>query len=31
VTPEMTASPMIGRLDIAAEIERWGADLVGAP
>jgi catechol-2,3-dioxygenase len=31
VTPEMTSSPMIGRLDIAAEIKRWGADLVGAP
>jgi catechol-2,3-dioxygenase len=31
VTPEMTSSPMIGRLDIRAEIERWGDDLVGAP
>jgi catechol-2,3-dioxygenase len=31
VTPEMTESPTIGRLDIDAEIERWGADLVGAP
>ncbi len=31
VTPEMTESPMIGRLDISAEIARWGADLVGAP
>lgn len=31
VTPDMTDSPMIGRLDITAEIERWGADLVGAP
>lgn len=31
VTPEMTSSPMIGRLDIGAEIVRWGADLVGAP
>lgn len=31
VTDEMAASPTIGRLDIAAEIERWGADLVGAP
>ena len=31
VTPEMTASPMIGRLDIDAEIKRWGADLIGAP
>jgi catechol-2,3-dioxygenase len=31
ITPEMTSSPMIGRLDIGAEIERWGADLVGAP
>lgn len=31
VTREMTESPMIGRLDIGAEIERWGADLVGAP
>jgi catechol 2,3-dioxygenase-like lactoylglutathione lyase family enzyme len=29
--PEMTASPIIGRLDIDAEIKRWGADLVGAP
>ncbi len=31
ITPEMTASPMIGRLDIDAEIEHWGANLVGAP
>jgi catechol-2,3-dioxygenase len=31
VTEEMSASPTIGRLDIAAEIDRWGADLVGAP
>ena len=31
VTPEMSESPTIGRLDIDAEIERWGADLVGAP
>lgn len=31
ITPEMTSSPTIGRLDIDAEIERWGADLVGAP
>jgi catechol-2,3-dioxygenase len=31
VTPDMTSSPTIGRLDIDAEIERWGADLVGAP
>lgn len=30
VTDEMAASPTIGRLDIAAEITRWGADLVGA-
>jgi catechol-2,3-dioxygenase len=31
ITEEMTASPTIGRLDIGAEITRWGADLVGAP
>ncbi|OLF04640.1 glyoxalase [Actinophytocola xinjiangensis] len=31
VTPEMSGSPLIGRLDIDAEIERWGPDLVGAP
>jgi catechol-2,3-dioxygenase len=31
ITEEMSASPTIGRLDIAAEITRWGADLVGAP
>lgn len=31
VTQEMSESPTIGRLDIDAEIERWGADLVGAP
>jgi catechol-2,3-dioxygenase len=30
VTPEMTESPTIGRLDIDAEIERWGPDLIGA-
>jgi len=30
VTPEMTESPTIGRLDIDAEIERWGPDLLGA-
>jgi catechol-2,3-dioxygenase len=30
VTPEMASSSMIGRLDIEAEIERWGGDLVGA-
>jgi catechol-2,3-dioxygenase len=30
VTPEMSESPTIGRLDIDAEIERWGPDLVGA-
>ena len=31
VTLEMSESPTIGRLDIDAEIERWGSDLVGAP
>jgi catechol-2,3-dioxygenase len=31
ITEEMSASPTIGRLDIDAEITRWGADLVGAP
>lgn len=31
VTEEMSATPTIGRLDIAAEISRWGDDLVGAP
>jgi len=31
VTSEMSESPTIGRLDIDAEIERWGTDLVGAP
>ena len=31
VTEEMAATPTIGRLDIAAEIARWGDDLVGAP
>jgi catechol-2,3-dioxygenase len=30
VTDEMAATPTIGRLDIDAEITRWGADLVGA-
>jgi catechol-2,3-dioxygenase len=30
ITPEMTAEPTIARLDIEAEIARWGADLVGA-
>lgn len=30
VTEEMS-TPTIGRLDIAAEILRWGADLAGAP
>ncbi|HEU5475919.1 MAG TPA: VOC family protein [Actinophytocola sp.] len=30
VTPEMEESPAIRRLDIDAEIERWGAELVGA-
>ncbi|SRR6266498_1282121 len=30
VTEEMSA-PTIGRLDIDAEISRWGEDLVGAP
>jgi catechol-2,3-dioxygenase len=31
VTEEMSAAPTIGRLDIKAEISRWGEDLVGAP
>jgi len=31
VTREMSDSPVIGRLDIDAEIARWGPDLVGAP
>jgi catechol-2,3-dioxygenase len=31
MTPEMSDSPVMGRLDIDAEIERWGPDLVGAP
>jgi catechol-2,3-dioxygenase len=31
VTEEMSATPTIGRLDIKAEISRWGDDLVGAP
>ena len=31
VTEEMAANPTIARLDIAAEIAHWGADLVGAP
>jgi catechol-2,3-dioxygenase len=30
VTPEMSESLTMGRLDIPAEIERWGPDLVGA-
>ncbi len=30
VTPAMEQAASIGRLDIDAEIERWGADLVGA-
>ena len=30
VTPEMEENPAINRLDIAAEIERWGDSLVGA-
>lgn len=30
VTEDMSV-PTIGRLDIAAEISRWGADLAGAP
>jgi catechol-2,3-dioxygenase len=30
VTPDMTSSPTIRPLDIGAEIEHWGADLVGA-
>jgi len=30
VTPEMEETLAINRLDIAAEIERWGAELVGA-
>jgi catechol-2,3-dioxygenase len=31
VTSEMTESLTIGPLDIKAEIDRWGEDLVGAP
>jgi catechol-2,3-dioxygenase len=31
ITDEMSAGSTIGRLDIAAEISRWGDDLVGAP
>ena len=31
VTEEMSETPTIGRLDIEAEISRWGEDLVGAP
>jgi catechol-2,3-dioxygenase len=31
VTEEMAAGPTIGRLDIKAEIARWGENLVGAP
>jgi catechol-2,3-dioxygenase len=30
VTPEMEESLQIARLDISAEIERWGGELVGA-
>jgi catechol-2,3-dioxygenase len=30
VTPEMEENMAIGRLDIDAEIEHWGAELVGA-
>lgn len=30
VTEEMTGNPTIARLDIDAEIARWGADLAGA-
>jgi catechol-2,3-dioxygenase len=30
VTPEMEENPQIRRLDIGAEIEQWGAELVGA-
>jgi catechol-2,3-dioxygenase len=31
ITDEMSANPTIGRLDLAAEILRWGEGLVGAP
>lgn len=31
VTPDMERNPEIRRLDIQAEIDRWGAELVGAP
>ena len=31
VTDEMSAHPTIARLDIDAEILRWGGDLAGAP
>ncbi|MGB3444247.1 MAG: VOC family protein [Actinophytocola sp.] len=31
ITEEMAANPTIARLDIDAEIARWGGDLVGAP
>ncbi len=30
ITQDMTESLTVGRLDIDAEIERWGADLIGA-
>ncbi|GAB3452735.1 VOC family protein [Actinophytocola sediminis] len=30
VTRQMSESPTMGRLDIDAEIERWGPDLLGA-
>lgn len=31
VTEEMTTNPTVGRLNIDAEIARWGENLVGAP
>jgi catechol-2,3-dioxygenase len=31
VTPEMEADVATGPLDLDAEIENWGADLIGAP
>lgn len=31
VTEDMASNPTIARLDIDAEIARWGEDLVGAP
>lgn len=30
ITEEMAANPTIARLDIEAEIARWGSDLIGA-